>query len=177
SRTVKQKAAEHDLPLPKLLVEPGRSIVGEAGITLYTAGAVKKLPGIRKYVAVDGGMMDNLRPALYQASYTAVVANKAADPPAEVVTIAGKACESGDILIKDIALPSLQRGDIIAVLSTGAYHYSMANNYNRFCRPAVVFVYEGRPELVVKRESYEDIVQNDLVPLRFCRQTEAAAGS
>ncbi len=177
ARTVKKKAAEHGLPLPKLLVEPGRSIVGEAGITLYTVGTVKNLPGIRKYVAVDGGMMDNLRPALYQAKYTAVVANKAGDPPAEVVTIAGKACESGDILIKDIALPSLQRGDIVAVLSTGAYHYSMANNYNRFGRPAVVFISGGRPELVVKRESYEDIVQNDLIPLRLCRQNEAAAGS
>ncbi len=165
--TVKEKAAEHGLALPKLLVEPGRSIVGEAGTTLYTVGSCKTVPGIRKYVAVDGGMMDNLRTALYEAKYSAVVANRADKEPSEVVSIAGKACESGDMLIWDIELPVLRRGDILAVLSTGAYHYSMSNNYNRFTRPPVVFVRDGEAELVVERESYEDVVQRDIIPARL----------
>jgi diaminopimelate decarboxylase len=165
--TVKEKAAEHGMPLPKLFVEPGRSIVGEAGTTLYTVGSEKNVPGIRKYVSVDGGMMDNLRTALYEAKYAAVVANRKDKEPTEVVSIAGKACESGDMLIWDITLPVLQRGDILAVLSTGAYHYSMSNNYNRFPRPPVVFVGNGKADLVVARESYEDIVRNDIIPVRL----------
>lgn len=165
--TVKEKAAEHGLTLPKLFVEPGRSIVGEAGTTLYTVGSEKHVPGIRKYVSVDGGMMDNLRTALYEAKYEAVVANRKDKEPTEVVSIAGKACESGDMLIWDIKLPVLQRGDILAVLSTGAYHYSMSNNYNRFPRPPVVFVGDGKADLVVARESYEDIVRNDIIPVRL----------
>jgi diaminopimelate decarboxylase len=175
AETVKEKAAEHNLPLPKLLVEPGRSIVGEAGITLYTVGSVKEVPGIRKYVAVDGGMMDNLRPALYEAVYEALVANRAKDKAEETVTIAGKACESGDMLIRDIELPTLSRGDILAVLSTGAYHYSMANNYNRFPRPAVIFVQNGKADVVVKRESLADLVQNDLIPKRMKASGKKAA--
>lgn len=167
--TVKESCAVHDLPLPKLLVEPGRSIVGEAGTTLYTVGSVKEVPGIRKYVAVDGGMMDNLRPALYEAKYEAILANRANDPVEETVSIAGKACESGDMLIWDITLPPLKRGDLLAVLSTGAYHYSMANNYNRFGRPPVVFVRDGQADLVVARETYENIVQNDCIPARMQR--------
>ncbi|NLM51620.1 MAG: diaminopimelate decarboxylase [Firmicutes bacterium] len=162
--SVKEKAAEHGFPLPKLLLEPGRSIVGEAGTTLYTVGAIKDVPGIRRYVAVDGGMTDNLRTALYDAKYEAVVANRVYDRPLEKVTIAGRACESGDMLIWDIELPPLNRGDLLAVLSTGAYHYSMANNYNRFPRPAVVFVRDGKASLVVKRETYADLVKNDLIP-------------
>ncbi|MBS4031214.1 MAG: diaminopimelate decarboxylase [Clostridiales bacterium] len=165
--TVKEKATELGLPLPKLFVEPGRSIVGEAGTTLYTVGSEKNVPGIRKYVSVDGGMMDNLRTALYEAKYAAVVANRKDKEPTEVVSIAGKACESGDMLIWDITLPVLQRGDILAVLSTGAYHYSMANNYNRFPRPPVVFVGNGKADVVVARESYEDIVRNDIIPARL----------
>lgn len=165
--TVKDKATELGLPLPKLFVEPGRSIVGEAGTTLYTVGSEKNVPGIRKYVSVDGGMMDNLRTALYEAKYSAVVANRKDKEPTEVVSIAGKACESGDMLIWDITLPVLKRGDILAVLSTGAYHYSMANNYNRFPRPPVVFVGNGTADVVVARESYEDIVRNDIIPARL----------
>jgi diaminopimelate decarboxylase len=168
--TVKEKAGEHNLALPKLLIEPGRSIVGEAGTTLYTVGSVKEVPGIRKYVAVDGGMMDNLRTALYQAKYEAILAGAVNEPPCEVVSIAGKACESGDMLIWDIELPALKRGDILAVLSCGAYHYSMSNNYNRFGRPPVVFVRDGRADLVVARESYEDLVRNDSIPARMQEQ-------
>lgn len=173
--TVKEKAEEHGLPLPKLLVEPGRSIVGEAGTTLYTVGSVKEVPGIRKYVAVDGGMMDNLRTALYEAKYEALVANRPNDKGEEVVSIAGKACESGDMLIWDVELPTLKRGDILAMLSTGAYHYSMSNNYNRFGRPAVVFVRDGKADVVVKRETYEDIVQNDVIPARMKAAATKAA--
>lgn len=165
--TVKEKAAEHNRPLPKLLVEPGRSIVGEAGTTIYTVGSMKDIPGVRKYVAVDGGMMDNLRTALYEAKYEAVVANRMKDRPEEKVSIAGKACESGDMLIWDAELPVLKRGDLLAVLSTGAYHYSMSNNYNRFPRPALVFVRDGHADLVVERETFEDLVQNDIIPNRM----------
>ncbi len=143
-------------------MEPGRSIVGEAGITLYTVGAVKDIPGIRKYVSVDGGMGDNPRYALYQAEYEAAVANRPAGEPRELVTVVGKYCESGDILIKDIELPRVQPGDTLAVLSTGAYNYSMASNYNRMPRPAVVMVNQGRDTLIVRRESYEDLIRNDL---------------
>ena len=164
---VKERAAAHNLPLPKLLVEPGRSIVGEAGTTLYTVGAIKEVPGVRSYVAVDGGMMDNLRTALYEAKYEAILANRANAPKEQVVSIAGKACESGDMLIWDIDLPRLTRGDLLAVLSTGAYHYSMSNNYNRFTRPAVVFVQNGQADLVVRRESYADLIRNDIIPERM----------
>lgn len=164
---VKIKAAEYNFPLPKLMIEPGRSIVGEAGTSLYTIGTIKDLPGIRRYVSVDGGMSDNLRPALYNAKYEALVANKAEHSRGEVVSIAGKACESGDMLIWDVDLPPLERGDLLAILSTGAYTYSMANNYNRIPRPAVVFVRGGNSDLVVKRESYQDLVANDLIPRRM----------
>lgn len=164
---VKSKASEYNYPLPKLMIEPGRSIVGEAGTSLYTIGTIKDVPGIRRYVSVDGGMSDNLRPALYKAKYEALVANKADQSREEVVSIAGKACESGDMLIWDVDLPSLQRGDLLAILSTGAYTYSMANNYNRIPRPAVVFVRGGNSDLVVKRESYDDLVMNDVIPKRM----------
>ncbi|HHX73579.1 MAG TPA: diaminopimelate decarboxylase [Firmicutes bacterium] len=172
---VNAKAAEHNLPLPKLLVEPGRSIVGEAGTTLYTVGTIKDVPGIRRYVAVDGGMTDNLRTALYEAKYEAIVANKAKAAAEETVSIAGRACESGDILIWDIELPALKRGDLLAVLSTGAYHYSMSNNYNRFPRPAVVFVRDGRADVVVERETYADITRNDVIPPRLQQSVRQAA--
>ncbi|MTI96578.1 MAG: diaminopimelate decarboxylase [Firmicutes bacterium] len=161
---LKESAAKYNLPLPKLLVEPGRSIVGPAGITLFTVGSEKEVTGVRKYVAVDGGMTTDLRPALYDARYHAFVANRVNEPATEKVTIAGKACESGDILIKDIELPKLHRGDILALLATGAYHYSMASNYNRFGRPAVVFVRDGDANLIVNRETYADLCSNDLLP-------------
>lgn len=177
AKTVKEKAAEHNYPLPKLLVEPGRSVVGEAGVTLYTVGSIKEVPGIRKYVAVDGGMMDNLRPALYEAKYEGLVANNVNEQTTEKVSIAGKACESGDMLIWDIDLPSVKRGDVLAVLSTGAYHYSMANNYNRFPRPPVVFVQNGEADVVVARESYEDIVRNDIIPARMKKSAARKAAN
>lgn len=158
--TVKGFAEKYGFDLPVLAVEPGRSIVGEAGTTLYTIGVVKEIPNVRTYVSVDGGMSDNPRPALYGARYFAVVANKADQPADKIVTVAGKHCES-DILIKDIALASPQPGDILAVFTTGAYHYSMASNYNRFPRPAVVFVKDGEAKLVVRRETYDDLLKCD----------------
>jgi len=145
----------------KLVVEPGRSIVGTAGVTLYTVGAVKKIPGIRTYAIVDGGMADNPRPILYGAKYEALVAGRPDEDPEETVTIAGRFCESGDILVRDIKLPPLQAGDTLLVTCTGAYTYSMASNYNRVPRPAMVLVGNGRAAQIVRRESYEDLVSND----------------
>ena len=161
---VKACAAEFGLTLPKIIVEPGRSIVGEAGVTLYTIGAIKDIPGIRKYVAVDGGMTDNPRPALYQAKYEAALANRMNEEPVEKVSIAGKCCESGDMLIWDIELPVVRSGDILAVSSTGAYNYSMSSNYNRNLKPAVVFVADGKARVVVRRETFEDLLRNDVLP-------------
>lgn len=156
--------------LPQIWVEPGRSIVGDAGTTLYTVGTNKDIPGVRKYVAVDGGMTDNPRPALYQSKYEALLANRANDAVTETVSIAGKCCESGDMLIWDVELPEAESGDLLAVSCTGAYNYSMASNYNRIRRPAVVFVQNGQSDLVVRRESYTDIIANDLVPERIAKQ-------
>lgn len=153
---------KYKLKKPVVFIEPGRWIVGEAGTTLYKVGSSKDVKGIRKYVSVDGGMNDNIRTALYSAKYKAIVANKANESLTEKVTICGKCCESGDILIKDIELPNLEAGDILAVLSTGAYNYSMASNYNRIPRPAVVMVNNGEDRLIVKRETYEDIIRNDI---------------
>ena len=152
------------LPRPAVVTEPGRSVVGEAGITLYTVGSIKDIPGVRKYVSVDGGMTDNIRPALYQASYRAVAANKAEVPAEEVVTVCGKCCESGDILLRDAALPALEQGDILAVLSTGAYGYAMASNYNSNPIPAVVLVKEGRSGLMVRRQTWEDLLSTSCDP-------------
>lgn len=153
--------------LPEIWVEPGRSLVGDAGTTLYTVGSSKDIPGIRKYVAVDGGMTDNPRPALYGSKYEAMLANRAKDQAEETVSIAGKCCETGDMLIWDMELPKAESGDLLAVGCTGAYNYSMASNYNRIRRPAVVFVKDGQSDLVVKRESLDDIVANDLIPARI----------
>ena len=149
---------------PEVVIEPGRSVVGEAGITLYTVGSIKDIKGIRKYVSVDGGMTDNIRPALYQAKYEGLTANRAEEARTEVVTISGKCCESGDILIKNAHVPNLKRGDIFAVFSTGAYNYAMANNYNKNPIPAMVLVKDGKSELIVKRQSYEHMIENELVP-------------
>lgn len=159
---VKHESESRQLRLPEIWIEPGRSIVGEAGTTLYTIGSIKNLPGVRKYVSVDGGMTDNIRPALYQAKYHATVANKLNNPLEEMVSIAGKCCESGDMLIWDLEVPNIESGDILAVSSTGAYGYSMANHYNRFSKPAVVFVENGQGQVVVKRETYQDVISNDL---------------
>ena len=162
AQTVQQGCQTHGLPLPKIVLEPGRSIVGRAGVALYTVGAIKEIPGVRKYVAVDGGMADNIRPALYQARYEAVVANRLdAEGPSETVTIAGKYCESGDILIQDITLPTLEPGDLLALPAAGAYCLAMASNYNAAPRPAVVMVKGGRARLIRRRESYQDLMQWD----------------
>ncbi|MCA0754472.1 diaminopimelate decarboxylase [Paenibacillus sp. N4] len=156
-----------EFPLPEIWVEPGRSMVGDAGTTLYTVGTSKTIPGVRKYIAVDGGMTDNPRPALYQSKYEAVLANRANEPVAETVSVAGKCCESGDMLIWDLELPKAENGDLLAVFCTGAYNYAMASNYNRIRRPAVVFVKDGQADLAVKRESLENIVCNDVIPARL----------
>lgn len=150
---------------PHLIVEPGRSIVGEAGITLYTVGAIKTIKGIKTYAAVDGGMFENPRVSLYQAQYSAIVVNKADMPCDTVYSIAGKCCESGDVLIDGIKLPRLDEGDIIAVMSTGAYHYSMASNYNRNAVPPVVAVENGKSAYMVKPQTYEDMARNDVLDL------------
>ncbi|MEZ4357258.1 MAG: diaminopimelate decarboxylase [Eubacteriales bacterium] len=152
-----------NIDIPKMVIEPGRSIVGEAGTTLYEVGSVKEIPGIIKYANVDGGLADNPRPALYQAEYTAVVANKASEKSEEKISIAGRTCESSDILIKDAFLPKVEAGDIIAVFSTGAYNYSMASNYNRLPIPAVVLVKDGKSDYMVKRQTYEDITKLDVI--------------
>lgn len=164
---IKAKAKEYSLDEPYLLIEPGRSIVGEAGVTLYTVGAIKEIPGVKKYVAVDGGMFENPRYALYQAKYTAVLANRMNDKADDVVTVAGKCCESGDIVCANVPLPKAKTGDILAVLSTGAYNYSMASNYNRNPIPPVVLVSEGYADYIVKPQTFEDIVRNDVVPERL----------
>ncbi|MBU5485280.1 diaminopimelate decarboxylase [Clostridium sp. MSJ-11] len=161
NRAIK-KAKELKMELPILTIEPGRSIVGNAGITLYTVGAIKDIPNIRKYVSVDGGMTDNIRPALYNAEYECLVANNVYGEISEKITIAGKCCESGDILLTDIVMPQVNRGDILAVLSTGAYGYAMCNNYNKTPKPPVVFVSNGSCRLVCKRQSYEDLLSNEI---------------
>ena len=160
---LKRKCAEVKYELPYLIIEPGRSIVGEAGITLYTVGRVKSIPGVRTYVSVDGGMTDNPRYALYKSPYEACIANKADNDRDFVVTIAGKCCESGDLIQENCNIQRPERGDILAVFSTGAYNYSMSSNYNRICRPAAVFLRNGKPRVVIRRETYQDIVKNDVL--------------
>lgn len=150
------------LKKPILTIEPGRSIVANAGTTLYTVGSIKEIPGIRTYAAVDGGMGDNIRPALYGAKYEAILANKASNKNEKNITIAGKCCESGDILIQDISLPKAENGDILAVLATGAYAFSMASGYNKNLRPAVIFVRNGEAKIVCKRQSYEELLTSEI---------------
>lgn len=161
AQAVRAAAEREGLPLPRLVLEPGRSIVGPAGVALYTIGARKEIPELRCYISVDGGMGDNIRPALYGAKYQALVANKPQEPPSEVVTIAGKYCESGDVLIRDIVLPPLEAGDILAVPAAGAYCLAMASNYNLALRPAVVLLKDGRARLIRRRETYEDLLRCD----------------
>jgi diaminopimelate decarboxylase len=152
----------HGLPLPALAVEPGRSIVGPAAIALYEVGASKRIPGVRNYVSVDGGMADNIRPTLYGARYTAEIANRAATGDAEAVTVAGRYCESGDILIPEITLPPLRPGDLLAMPSAGAYALPMASNYNAVPRPAVVLVRDGGARLIRRRETYADVFATEI---------------
>ncbi|MNP05818.1 Diaminopimelate decarboxylase [compost metagenome] len=168
--SVKKSFGEAYAQLPEIWVEPGRSIVGDAGTTLYTVGTSKNIPGVRKYVAVDGGMTDNPRPALYESKYEAMLANRGNDANEETVSIAGKCCESGDMLIWDLDLPQVNSGDLLAVSCTGAYNYAMASNYNRIRRPAVVFAKDGQSDLVVKRETLQDIVSGDVIPERIAKQ-------
>ncbi|HFD0811279.1 TPA: diaminopimelate decarboxylase [Clostridium perfringens] len=150
-----------NMNVPILSIEPGRSIVGNAGLTLYTVGSIKEIPNIRKYVSVDGGMSDNIRPALYSANYESLIANRVFDNSKEIVTVAGKCCESGDVLLNSIEMPRMETGDILAIMSTGAYGHSMANNYNRIPKAAVVSVSNGISKVMCKRETYEDLLRNE----------------
>ncbi len=159
---VKNKCNDLNLDQPTLVIEPGRSIVGRAGVALYSVGVIKEIPTVRTYVSLDGGMGDNIRPALYGSKYEATVANKMNIPNTTEVTLAGKYCESGDLLVKDVSLPKLESGDIIAIPSSGAYCLSMSSNYNMNPRPAVVMLKNGIPRVVRKRETYEDLMQWDL---------------
>ncbi len=162
SQTVKSRCEDLHIDRPFIEIEPGRSIAAPAGITLYTVGARKEIPGIRTYISVDGGMCDNPRYALYKSEYEAVVANKAGEERTDKVTIAGKCCESGDLIGENMPLQYARSGDIIAVCATGAYNYSMASNYNRIQKPAVVFVNNGESRLAVRRETLDDIIRNDI---------------
>ena len=159
---VKDYCAQFDVPLPRILVEPGRSLVANAGLTLYTVGILKTLPNIRKYVAVDGGMSDNIRTALYHAEYEPTIANKAGQPRTEIVTLCGKHCESGDAVVIDMPLQHPDLGDIVAVFGTGAYCYSMSSNYNGQPRPAIVFVKDGKARVTTRRETYADLMARDM---------------
>ena len=159
---MKKYCAEFSFAEPRLLCEPGRSMVAVPGVTLYTVGILKTLPGIRKYVAIDGGMSDNIRTALYHADYEPTIANKAGQPREEIVTLCGKHCESGDAVVIDMPLQKADLGDIVCVFGTGAYNMTMASNYNGQPRPAVVFVRDGEARVVTRRETYEDLYQRDL---------------
>ena len=161
---------KYNISEPVIYIEPGRSIISTAGVTLYTVGSVKKIPNVRKYVALDGGMADNPRPSMYQAKYTAEVANKVNNCETELVTLAGRYCESGDILIENIELPYLETGDIICVYNTGAYNYSMASNYNRVPKPGMVLVNNSQSDMIVSRESLEDLIARENIPDRLRQQ-------
>jgi diaminopimelate decarboxylase len=170
-QTVAQAVAaaceERGLALPRLLCEPGRSLVATAGLTLYTVGSRKEIPGLRTYLSVDGGMSDNPRPITYQSLYTALLADRPEAEATDTVTLAGKHCESGDVLLKDLALPPATTGDVLVVLATGAYNASMASNYNRIPKPAAVLVHDGQAELVQRREQPEELLRYDVLPQRL----------
>ncbi len=162
--SLEEACKQHSLLMPVVSIEPGRSIVGRAGVALYAAGSRKEIPGVKTYVSLDGGMADNIRPAIYGSRYVGVIANKATATAKEKVTLAGKYCESGDILIQEIELPPLEPGDIVALPASGAYCLAMASNYNASQKPAIVVVSEGHANLIRKREDYEDLMRNDLLP-------------
>ena len=172
SQAVEKACNEAGVPLPRLIAEPGRSLIGTACVTAYTVGSRKEIPNFHTYVAVDGGMSDNPRPITYQSVYRAVVANRMDAPITEEVTVAGKHCESGDVVIKDASLPKTESGDVLVVLDTGAYNYSMASNYNRIGRPAAVVVYEGEANLIIERESYQNLIERDRLPERLVKHKE-----
>ncbi len=167
AESVASACESHQLPLPKLIAEPGRSLIGSACVTAYTVGARKEIPNVRTYIAVDGGMSDNPRPITYQSLYRAVIANRMSVTADTMVTVAGKHCESGDILIQEAQLPKTETGDILVVPATGAYNYSMASNYNRLPRPAAVVVNNGEANLILQRETYEDLIRQDRLPGRL----------
>ena len=158
---------KYNVEPPTIFLEPGRSIISTSGVTLYTIGSSKQVPNGKKYVSVDGGMADNIRPALYQAEYTAQIANKLESQNLQNVTICGRFCESGDILINDISLPELEEGDILCVFNTGAYNYSMASNYNRVEKSAMVLVNNSQSDIIINRESLDDLISHDVVPNRL----------
>lgn len=162
--SIEKYSKEYNVETPIIYIEPGRSLVGTAGVTLYTVGSSKQVPNGKKYVAVDGGMADNARPSLYQAKYTAQVANKPNMENIETITLAGRFCESGDILIENIKLPKLEEGDVICVYDTGAYGYSMSSNYNRVLKPACVLVNNSQSDIIIKRETLEQLIENDIIP-------------
>ncbi|MBQ6708989.1 MAG: diaminopimelate decarboxylase [Clostridia bacterium] len=162
SKVVKAECKKYGLEVPFIIIEPGRSIAGATAVTLYTVGSVKEIPGIRTYVAIDGGMSDNPRYILYQADYEVVCANKASEERTKKVTVAGKCCESGDLIQEDTMLQEVEAGDIVAVLSTGAYNYSMASNYNKLRKPEVLMVKDGVARTIIKRETYEDLIKNEI---------------
>lgn len=162
SGVIRDICAKRGIEMPFIYMEPGRSIVGDAGITLYTVGSVKDIKDVRKYVSIDGGMGDNPRYILYGAEHDGILANRPEAKATEKVTVCGKCCESGDIIMENVMMPEMHRGDILAVMSTGAYNYTMASNYNRLPRPAVVMAQGGELKLIVRRESYEDIIRNDI---------------
>ncbi len=162
--SVTKACKAENIPLPKLISEPGRSLVGTSCVTAYAVGGQKEIPGIRTYLSVDGGMSDNPRPITYESVYRAVLANRMSEPMSETVTIAGKHCESGDVLIKDAKLPKAEFGDTLVVMDTGAYNYSMSSNYNRIARPAAVLVNQGQAHLILERETLEDLLRHDRLP-------------
>ena len=162
AKIVRSYCADNSIKMPRVILEPGRSLVAAAGATLYTVGSVKEIPNFRNYISVDGGMPDNPRYALYQSQYTALIANRAAEPKDYRATLAGRCCESGDLLGENMEIQKAERGDVLAVLVTGAYNYSMASNYNRLPRPPVIMVKDGKARVAVRRESYEDIIRNDV---------------
>ncbi len=166
-KSLNSSIQKYGIEPPTLFIEPGRSIISTSGVTLYTLGSSKQVPKGKKYVAVDGGMADNPRPSMYQAEYSAQIANKPLDENVETVTIAGRFCESGDILIKDINLPEIEEGDILCVYNTGAYNYSMASNYNRVQKPQMVLVNNSQSDIIVMRETLDDLVAKDVIPDRL----------
>ena len=165
--SLKENIQIYGIEPPTVFLEPGRSVISTAGVSLYTLGSSKQVPHGKKYVAVDGGMADNIRPAMYEAEYIAQIANKPDFELSQNVTIAGRFCESGDILIKDINLPEIEEGDILCVFNTGAYNYSMASNYNRVQKPAMVLVNNSQSDIIVNRETLEDLISKDIVPDRL----------